>query len=155
MKKTIVALLSTVLLCMLYLFSSCYFPWEIKQMKEYYSDDSNYITRTGKFVRSSYIEQEKFGITSETGTLKFEYEENNHIYSVYLYVTKQNRKVLEQNNFFEEVEVGCEVTYRYVPIMFGDGYIPPLAEIIYNGKIYLDFETGKENILIYVDNINN
>ena len=52
-----------------------------------------------------------------------------------------------QAGILEEVHPGDTVTITIAPRVFGDGYRIPVAAISHEGKSYLIFEDGWENIL--------
>jgi hypothetical protein len=83
--------------------------------------------------------------------LRAEYEFNSEKDWDWYEVIEENQKILKENNFFEEVSIGDEITYKVAPWILWEGYSVPLVEIVYNGKTYLDFEAGRANLLKDVD----
>lgn len=66
-----------------------------------------------------------------------------------LYIVEANEKVLRGNDFYVDVRIGSKIKFTAGKMRSADrtDYI---VAIEYNGKTYLDFETGKNNLLEYL-----
>jgi hypothetical protein len=149
-KKIIGVILLAELFCMAFALSGCRFTQrEIKILKEYYSDDSNYETCTGKLLEIKINDTDAQDIDTSIGSihLRAEYEFNSEKGWDWYEVIEENQKILKENNFFEEVSIDDEITYKVAPKVFWAGYTIPIVEVVYNGKTYLDFEEGRANLL--------
>lgn len=59
--------------------------------------------------------------------------------------------VLAENGFFDEVGDGCEITVRATGWIYWDNDFNFIASVTVNGKEYLGFDTGLENIIAYMN----
>lgn len=142
MKKKNVPLIIAISLAVLFVF--CLFGFfilsffmapriSVKNDIKYYSNDENYASNIG------VVE----GIMYHDGVLTLE------IYDRKFSVTENSEKALRANDFYEEVRLDSKITY----VTLCDAYAGRTSYIVaieYNGKTYLDFETGKNNLLEYL-----
>lgn len=56
-----------------------------------------------------------------------------------------NADIVNKNNFKDEVQVGKQINITTAPRIFWDGYVHPIVALKTEDKVYLDFETGKQN----------
>lgn len=66
-------------------------------------------------------------------------------------LTKENCQILAENGFFEDIAPEEVFEIRYSPFIYMDGEFFFVAEVVYNGKTYLDFDTGLSNIIKMMD----
>ena len=135
-KRSIIILL---FLTLLIIFSVCFTGCGL-QMKNYYKNDNNYTKLNGTFL-----------CPIEDGKGKYLYiqylTDKNEEIIYYFGGVEATYQVLQENCFFEEVPTNSEITFTTAFIMWCAGCRCCLAEVWYNGKCYLDFETGKAIIL--------
>lgn len=105
-------------------------PLSLEDDIKYYGNDENYA------VNSGVVES----ITYSDSILRLE------IYGRRFAICESNEKILRANDFYEEVRLDCKITYVTSRDVFVDR-INRIVAIEYNGKTYLDFETGKNNLL--------
>lgn len=113
------------------------FKEEARQVYNYCQSDENYITVTGTLDQLDYRTYNGFIFTLTGEDKEFE------VYS-------QSSNVLRNNNFHRDVTIGkSQLTVTFSKYdFFGD---IPVVAIYMDGKCYLDFETGKANLLEYID----
>lgn len=58
-----------------------------------------------------------------------------------------NVRTLKSNGFFDEINEGDIISFIAAPEIFGDGYDVPIVSIFVGDKVYLDFETGWNNLM--------
>lgn len=114
-----------------------------RQLYQYYQDDENYITVTGTLDVFYYYSSDYlfFTLTNNNETV--------------LQLKEEFRVVLTasegfNSSFYRDVTIGkslITVTYSSYDL-FGD---MPVVAIYMDGKCYLDFETGKANLLKYLE----
>lgn len=128
-KRALFTAVCTILICSVFMLSGC--GIFIKQDIKYYSNDENYVTK------SSTVES----ITYYNETLRLEFKEDYH----YL-IVESNEKILRANDFYVDVRIDSEITY-VAGALISPHRATYIVAIEYNGKTYLDFETGKNNLL--------
>lgn len=62
-------------------------------------------------------------------------------------VEGKNYEILNSVFLSGEIKAGDEIVFISAPYIFGDGYKAPIVAISKKDKIYLDFETGYENLM--------
>jgi hypothetical protein len=119
-------------------------------MYNYYIDDANYTEINGIIEEIDYRENFKtLFITVNYDKQKYYYFRNYH--GCFKIIDK-NEKILAENLFYTEINIGDEILFTSAHHQFGDGYEFPIVSISANEKIYLDFEIGKANLLKYIRN---
>lgn len=68
-------------------------------------------------------------------------------YIFQFYVTKENGNVLLSNNFFNDIPIGERFSVKVSDFIYMDSEFFYVAQLEYNGKEYLSFEKGLENIV--------
>ncbi len=68
-----------------------------------------------------------------------------------LELTQKNVATVMENGFFKEVEFGSVLTVRTTLWIYMDNEFNYAAEIIFNGKSYLSFDSGFKNICDYIE----
>ncbi len=135
-QKLSVAVFSISIILIIIATSGCYYFKY--QMLYYYQDDSNYVTVEGYYCGNGTYENciliKYMTYENEEAIIDFQLE-------------PQSRQTLQDNGFFEEVQENSGITFTTAFEMFSAGYIYPVVEIWSNGKCYLDFNTGKANLL--------
>jgi len=135
MKKWIALLLITAL-CM----TSCAIfeaSWDTKAEK-YYSDQANFVERCAVVT---HIQQ------SDDGKIYMEVEQPDGFSDVCFKLDGASSKIAKDNGFITEVQVGDEITFISAPRYFGDGYVYPIVSLSKEGKVYLSFDVGYENLM--------
>ena len=125
--------------------SSCVFfekEWDARE-KAYYAVNDNYVVLSATVIASpTYFEEEDYYL------LNVEFDDKKTVqYEDRVKINKLNGDVLEQRGYFKEISEGDEIQITLAPEIFGDGYIIPAVGISAGEKIYLDFETGKVNLM--------
>lgn len=135
MKKRIgLTAICAVLLCSVFMLSGCNGCSFInKQYIDNYSNDENYVTKSGTVESITYYNE----------TLRLDFKEG-----YYYCIVESNEKVLRANNFYIDVRLDSEITYVSLA-SYTHHRINFIVSIEYNGKTYLHFETGKNNLLEY------
>lgn len=132
-------------------------PWQRKDMIEHYSDDSKYVTFTGKItgVAGPWSEEEKRCWMVKISVLSSEIDSfPGDRYSDGYLVPLTTYEELQANGFPWEDE---ETEYLFTSALgyWWDGFHYPLISVtsLDGETIYLSFEDGKHNYLDYVENI--
>ena len=138
MKKRLywIALLLITALCM----TSCAIfesSWDAKAEK-YYSDQANFVERCAVVT---HIQQ------SDDGKIYIEVEQPDGFSDVCFKLDGASSKIAKDNGFIAEVQVGDEITFISAPRYFGDGYVYPIVSLSKEGKVYLSFDVGYENVM--------
>ena len=129
-------LLTGFLLCLLLFSSSC----TERKMKEYYAQESNYISAKGIVTHIAYNEDRSalyFGFSD----LEPKFDDDS------FKIVGDNLPIVQQNGIDEKISIGDEVTFITAPRYFGDGYVMPLVAISINGEELLGFDQGFVNFL--------
>ena len=142
-----------------------------KLMYNHYSDDANYVTIYGDaFFKTDYGDGMTVTITlSEECVQALNQNQDKRVYTTeksYSYVIYEiNHKALKENGFYgalDEVIRDNNTTYYRAdkPItltidesIWWDGGTPVAVSVTVGDTCYLDFDTGKANLLYYVQNI--
>lgn len=143
MKNKIKTIASILFIIVISLNVLCFTGCDRNRMINYYSDDSNYKIYIGKLNDIS------LNILTVSDIKEENQQEILFLYDNYR-IIDESVEVLKANGFFEEVSVGDEIRIKIGLMVWGDGYVIPIAAIWCNDKCYLDFETGKKHILAYV-----
>ena len=140
MKKKIMTLkryiLITFLVCLLVFLTSCM----TRKMKDYYSQESNYVNATGIVTHIAYDEDEP-ALYLGFSDLNPEFDDIN------FKIVGDNLSIVQENGIDEKVEIGDRIDFVSAPRYFGDGYVMPIVEISVNEEELLDFDKGFENLL--------
>ena len=116
-------------------FTGCYAYHE----REYYSDIDNFITEEAVVNNIIYKEKDNKLVL--------------WLGSSELYTTKDfiirgdNCSLVIENGFLDKVKIGDTVTFTSAPRIYGNGYFMPIVEMKHNGEVFLDFETGYNNLM--------
>lgn len=118
------------------------------RMLQYYSENSNYEELVGIILNFEEIR----GVDDLFIEIEFE---NENIHDHYLYhplmVISKNKEILRKNGFFENVLIGEKIKIVTASGYFYDGYRIPIVAIERDNVVYLDFQTGRENLLKWVE----
>ncbi len=68
----------------------------------------------------------------------------------YYYFVDTSIKVLEETGFYDDIKTDTVIKFTVNDYIGWDGWDYPVFAVEMNGKTYLDFETGYENIINYV-----
>ena len=141
LNKALVILLSMIVIIL----SGCSYK---SRMLQYYSEISNYEELEGIILNFEEIKGE------DDLFIEIEFE-NEKIHDHYLYhplrVMSKNKEVLKKNGFFENVSIGDKIKIVTASRYFYDGYRIPIVAIECDNIVYLDFQTGRENLLKWVE----
>ncbi len=120
--------------------------WKARE-KEYYAMEENYVVLTATVTAPPrYFNEDDYYI------LYVEFDDNEAAqFEKRVEIHKANGDILEQNGYFDEISLGDEIQITLAPEIFGDGYVIPAVGIKNEGKVYLDFETGKANLMARYD----
>ena len=137
LRKVIVKILS---LCMIVCLFSCD-SWE---MKEYYSQKENYIEATGTLVHFKYNKNrtEIFLGFSDTTVTFDDYS--------FIIAGKSVQHVIDEG-IKDKLKMGARVNFTVAPKYFGDGYAIPIVALSLGSEVILDFDTGYENLMEWLD----
>lgn len=143
---------------------ACY---EWQQVYDVYSQEE------GKFTYQCFnvnITQETFSkmktgfeiiINSEDYLEKYQNYPNvqasiNVYQSQWFYFVDESIVILEETGFFNDIKEDTEITITVNNYIGWDGWGYPIFAVAINDKTYLDFKTGHENVLNYIQGkINN
>ena len=141
-KLTFFALSLIITVCV---FSACNMPFASctakrlrKSMTEYYSNNENYSQLEGKII-SVGAEKLLIDVISSNGEFSF----REGINSDYFMLT---------NIDSFDLKCGEVITFTSAPKQFYDGHHFPIVAIEKDGVVLLDFETGKANLLNWIEN---
>lgn len=116
--------------------SSCYRIQE----KQYYADESNFITDTAVVESILYNE--------DTNTIYLWLDQIDAAYQDYTFkIQGQNASVALSDGILQKVGTGNEITYISAPGYFGDGYCMPIVAISVGEESLLEFSEGYNNLL--------
>lgn len=121
---------------------------EVKNLCVLYRNDNSYCTKTG-IVNVFYYDLQGM---EENYSHAFTFYENDTDISYYcIYkVYSPSSVILKEKNFHKAVTIGrSELTITFAKDNFYNNY--PVVAIYMDGKCYLDFETGKANLLKYLE----
>lgn len=129
-------------------------PWERKKLYNYYSVDSNYVTVKGKIVKDKWADETFFSVQIDVEAYRDKYDEwrmGNYVDRPYFEIRGWSIEVLEENGFFDVME---EKEFEVITSFYiwWDGWNFPIVGIRSEETIYLDYETGKENLLNWIQN---
>lgn len=114
-----------------------------RQLYQYYQDEANYITVTGTLDEFYYYSSDSYCFTlTDNG--------ENVLSDKATFIAFYGDDVSKNNNFRRDVTIGKSqftVTYSRYEFL---GKMPVVA-IYMDGKYYLDYETGKNNLLKYME----
>lgn len=132
MRKTWLILM---ILILMFSLTGCYHSRE----KKYYSDTSNYITEEA-IVKNIIFDKENNIIYFWLSEIDEAYQDST------FKIEGQSVNIVLNNNIFEKIKVGSEITYTSAPRYFGDGYCMPIVAIYIAGEELLNFDEGFENL---------
>ncbi len=141
--KTLKLIIIPILISLI-LFTVCLTGCGIR-MKKYYNNDKNYYSREGIYL-GTYVDRYLY--------IKYNGQVDNEEIKFYFGGIEGTYQALKDNGFFDEVPVNSEITFTSAYIIWCAGCRYCLAEVWYNGKCYLDFETGKAIILQSIEDGN-
>ena len=134
------AALVILLLCLFVFSTSC----ASRKMKDYYSQESNYVNATGIVTHISYDEN-RSALYLGFSDLDPQFDDNS------FKIVGDNLPIVQQNGIDEKIEIGDQVTFITAARYFGDGYVMPIVEISVNEEELLNFEEGLANFLKWLD----
>ncbi len=114
-----------------------------KSMQDYYSREENYIRATGTITHIFHDEENK--------VLYLEFCNLEPAMDDTCFKLVGDNYELLMSRGIRELEIGQQIEFVTAPKYFGDGYVMPLVEVTVNGKCYLGFLEGKENLLKWLD----
>ena len=110
----------------------------LSQLKKNYEADD-------RGLRISYL-GDAFKLTT-----KMEHKEYyEKYYRPSLYFVDESLEILEGNGFFNDINEDTVITFTINNFIGWDGWGYPVFGVEIDGKTYLDFETGYDNVLNYV-----
>jgi len=112
-------------------------------MYDYYSIQSNFVQVHG-IVEEINLQDEILYLNINFDESIFPNDGDNTFK-----IIQSNQQVLFENGFYDQVNVGDTIDFYSAPRIFGDGYIVPIIYIEKDGVIYLPFDTGQNNLLIW------
>ena len=134
------AVLLLYLPCLLVFSTSC----TAGKMKDYYSQESNYVNATGIVTHISYNE--------DRSALYFGFSDLNPQFADNSFkIVGDNLPIVQQNGIDEKIEIGDQVEFVTATRYFGDGYVMPIVEISVNEDELLSFDEGFPNLLKWLD----
>lgn len=138
-KRALFTAVCTFLICSVFMFAGC------QDYVEFFSNDENYIAETGLVKSIGYYPDKEM-------RLVISYINNGKSKVESFRIIEENEKILRNNNFYEEVRVDCTIVFVTAYKLFGsrEKNLYHIFAVEFNGKTYLDFETGKENFLKYI-----
>lgn len=68
-------------------------------------------------------------------------------YIFHFEVTKNNSRILLSNDFYKHIKVGEKIRIKVSDFIYMDGYFFYIAQLEYNGRVYLRLEDGLKNIV--------
>ena len=138
MKKFLIVLLCFVLLIV----SSCIYinyTWEQRE-KEYYSDKDVFVECQGTVTFINKTENMIY--------LAFDFDQSKNNFSDSSFkLNEVNSQIVIEAGFIREIRNGDTVNFISAPEYFGDGYVYPIVGLSTKDKVYLDFETGYNNLM--------
>ena len=134
-------LLAPVLLLLSFFIIAC--TTNSKKMYDYYSIQSNFVQVHG-IVEEINLQDEILYLNINFDESIFPNDGDNTFK-----IIQSNQQVLFENGFYDQVNVGDTIDFYSAPRIFGDGYIVPIIYIEKDGVIYLPFDTGQNNLLIW------
>ena len=120
--------------------SSCY----NLEAKKYYSEKSNYITVSGKVSHISY-NKEQTVLYIGFAEMSEEFDDNC------FKIIEDNLKIGKNNGIDDVLCLGKRVEFVTAPRYFGDGYVMPIVALSIDGKCYLKFDDGYNNLMRWLN----
>lgn len=119
-------------------------PWlsacQTSQMREYYSEKSNYVTAVGTVAYISFNEAEhSLYIDFSVLTPTFD--------DTCFKIVGKNYDLVQEKGIEALIQVGDQIEVITAPKYFGDGYVMPIVSISVDGEMLLEFEEGFTNFL--------
>lgn len=130
MKKSIGFFIIILLVIMSVMFSGCY----KNRMLEYYSNDSNYETLEIRVVN-----------------LDDEFMEVEFLSDVHEHYTYAPFRLIDLPALHTQIKIGDKISIITAPRFFWDNYRIPIVGITKDDTVILDFETGKQKLLDYIE----
>ncbi len=172
----VISFLST-LCIILFNFSGCFIgellfsvkPWERERMYNYYTQDSIYFSVWGEMKvyfddyedgRARWIinfNESCIAYLEEEGLIKRFMQET----AADFLVVNKNQKILEESGFYKNLEkagIGQNeqrspvIKIMQSPKIWFDGWEPVLVSVEMGDVVYLDYKTGKANLLDWIEN---
>lgn len=141
MKRLFLVIISIVLSLVL---SSCVFVDLIyfAQEKEYYSNKENFQPFSGELVGYKSNHEKCYIMLHIKG-----WNDNYPNYTESFKLEGDNYDVIDNCIKLGKLNIGDVITFVSAPRIFGDGYCPPLVELIVNSECLLAFEEGYANFM--------
>ncbi len=113
---------------------------------EKYKDRFVYHNITAEIKDSNVFLYDKKSMFTVYSEPQIEYNYNNKTF----YFVDESIPILEQAGFFNDINENTVITFTVNSYIGWDGWCYPVFAVAIGEKTYLDFETGKENVLNYV-----
>lgn len=137
MKKKIgLTVLCTIMTLLVLTVSGCYYFKY--QMYFYFQDDNHYDSVEGFYCGE--------GTYDNCILIRYKTYQNEEL-TIDFQLESKSIQILKDNGFFEEVKNEDAIIFTTSFEMFSAGWIYPVVEIWSNEKCYLDYETGKANLI--------
>lgn len=130
-------------------------------MRNHLSDESNYKIMELIFSEAEYFDYDSKEWKTIQNPVSSKFENNDFITFVFilrdntiesvLKILTANFNILVDNGFFDEIEKGTEITIRASNFIYMDNDFYYIAGIEFQGRTYLSFEQGLQNIVEYMD----
>ena len=113
-----------------------------REMTEFYSNDSVYETVTGEIVEISNGNLFRVRITSESPNFTRGLSDVS-----FLFLVAGGSEWNDEQKYLS-FEIGDQISFISSSIHFYNGHYLPIVQLEKDGVVYLDFETGKNNLIM-------
>lgn len=131
-------------------------PWERKKLYEYYSDNANYIRVKGKITYNNAAYEKRYlSIEIDEEQYRKEYGEflpDNYWHNNSFEIERENENILLKNGFYDHLNADTEAEFITSFYIWWDGWDFPIVGVKIGETTYLDYETGKTNLLYCIKN---
>ncbi len=141
--KRLLGLLLILVLMVLLCVGGVEWMWYCKE-KNYYSDQSNFITITGTIYSVEKSSADTYWRIEFQDAVGIDDGKN---YSGDYRLTGENLEIALANGLEKNVRAGKTVEFVTAPRVFGDGWKPPIVSITIDGICFLTFEDGYKNLM--------
>lgn len=135
-----------------------------KQVYDAYTKETDrfvYESINATIIKSDYIDDEKIMrcyLSIDKEDYCDRYKDKSNVETAYyeyqsqtFYFVDENISILESAGFFEDISENTVITFIVNNYIGWDGWRYPIFSVEIDGKIYLDFDIGYENVLKYVE----
>lgn len=146
-------IISCILIFSLYFLAGCSNPASITKTKEeylkIYNNEENFITLTGEIIQFEYEYFENSNYSHHNTIVYIRCEE----FEKYLPINNDIQEFWIFSNSYLDLSVGDVITFTMCEKKPKGNVWLPIVEIIKENQFLLDYKTGKENLITWVNQL--